>query len=990
MADLNSFYINSESLCLSKSIWTDSNLTTIAPDGVYAYENEVVQLTAGVVTPLNQNGECPTCITPCNNSNLGDAYTWSPVLSPTVVPAQAGTFEIPYNLGNQTNDTGAVILRVFLKGDPANPLTGVSAPMGMRAWINNPGGITEFTNLFSGSGTDIMSGAATNGQTVINTPTASVGATKNINDTALTTVLNVPVYVGRSNDGAVPASDAYFSSINVGAPAACGGGLTLPNNTPFSGGTAAPTVTYTGLPKYSWNWDTNAFVNTATPTNIVVEQQQVQVGGTGGVLDAAGAPSGNGFRGWLTAVLPRTTISENNVVLELTNTMCQGGAVAVVSCPQVLTPIECTSPQDTLEQACAMTSFNTTVYNVPGANGMTGLNPQYIFPSGKPNLGDIICGGSLGQPLTLSQKNKYYKYIDADGPMVFYVDEYGVVAETKLSCLAGDGADFDTAIVLEEQGIGGGIYRTTWTVPATSTGAVILRVLTGNNPKGLIATHFDIDGNMLGKTNMFSVRGAGADNGLEQSSYTSRIDLPSPTSTNDYVASGAIWGGCALTMGSKNAPASSNYIPHYMEEYDWPLPTGPANPWWGMLQTTMALDDQIYGCQEYGGDNNSVNNSANNYPYSCFEACYYPGTIQYAYAVADAPVYIGLVNFGGSFIPCTSQTLLTVTGNPVGCGTNCFNPESGGSMNDSNLMGIINLPPNGNHGGTNLEGVGPELIQETANPYLPEVVFLKTNLCIVYPQAGNGWNQEGTDWTNVATRFPENTTGCTNGGLYNLWTLGGAGTSYINTGDARRLYITPPQVQLYSPNSTLNTFATPGWSMAVIPLTGVLAADEIIDLDIYVPSSNASFIVYADSPAALPASAYAIYGPHPINETSGAISTMCAANTPSGVNLTPYIAMNAFGGEMGPCIPGNANVAATPCSSQSTITIMPRINDILFQDSNGETKVPPGRYYYTTGAGVQANNFVIEVDQFGVVTCLSGCASGFGAAYTQGGCALIT
>ena len=984
MSNLLPKYLNARTVCLSTSIWDDANLTVVSADGVYSFGNTVVQLTAGVITILN-GGDCPTCDTPCNNSNLGSAYTWSPSLSGVVVPAQAGTFEIASNLGDLFSDTGAVIVRVFLKGDPGNALTDVSAPIGMKAWLQNEGDIvTSTTNMFSGSGTTVVSGNIANGQTVINGPGGTVGATKNINDVNLTSS-DFPVFVGRCNNASIPATANCFSSINTGVPAACGGGLTIPNNNPFGGGTAAASVTYTGLPKYSWDWDTDAFVNTATPTDIVVEEQQVQVGGAGGILSGACTPAGEGYRGWLTAVLSRNNVNDNKVLLGLYNTMCQGGAVVNISCPQILSPIECSSPMSSLEQACAVSVINNTLYNVPGASGISGLTPQYVFPAGKPNLGDIMCSNSLGAPLTQAQKNKYYKYLDTDGPAAFYVDNYGVVSETKISCVAGATASFDESIPLEELGIGGGLYRTTWTVPATSTGSVIVRVYTGDNPKGLIVKHYDTDANgdkgaFLGSTNMFSVRGAQLGGVLGQTSYDSRIDEFNGLDTIRYVQSGAIWGGCALTMGSKNAPPGASYAPHFMENaVDWPLPAE-QDKWWGMLQTSMAIQDFTYGCQQYGQvDNNSIGNNVSNYPYFCWTPC--NSLDETTVAQVDAPVYIGKANFSGSFIPCTSQTLLTVTGSPLACGTNCFNPEGGGAINDSNISGIINLPPNGNHGGTNIEGIGPQITLEDSNPPLPEAIFLKTNLCIVYPDAGNGTLQEDFEGTfPPATRFPDNTTGCTQGGLYNLWTLSVSG-GYTNVGDSRRFYITPDQVQLYSPSELASTTTT-GWSMAVIPLTGAIPANQIIDLDIYIPSSNASFIVYADSPAALPQTSFGgapltLYGPYPLTSgTSGAGGVLNACNTGAviaGDAVVPYIAKNAFGGVEGPCIPGNPNLPGGPCSAQSTMEIIPRINDILFQDANGETKLSEGRYYFATG-GAAADRNIIEVDQFGVVTCVSSCS----------------
>ena len=951
MADILQRFMDGTNLALSTKVFTDADLLIPAPDGWYTDGITTRYQTSGT---LGNSQDCPDCFSPCDVSDQAFPRTFDfpggAVPSPTIYTAQAGTYNIPFSTGNTPGSEGAIIWRVYLKNYFSNPSADYSSPWGMIATLQQSGNITTTTNNFSSSGTTVVSPTLVgNNIPVVNGPAGTVGSTKRINNTPLTDDTKA-VYVGRKNaaPGAGPMSTADPFS------ASCQPGLMLPNNSPFTQGTAFATVARANYPNYWFHWPTqdfylggtNQFPNESPTKSFAVSSQQVQVG------PSTDTSTGSGYRGWMTGVIPKTSALEDTSVLTLENPQCENGAVIAVLCPVKLDSISVSPPGSTLGEICGVSTFNNVIYNVPGCSGLSNSGgPVIIFQFGVPNLGDIMCSGPNGEPLTAAQKNKFYKYNEAGIPKAFFVDQDSIVSQTSLSCMGGD-AEFDKSYILEDTGIGGGVYRTSYSIPVGATGACVVRVLTGNDPKGLIVSHFDTDGNILGKTNFFSVRGAGADNFINETSYLSYFD----TSQVGLLAvlSGSIWGGNALKMGQKNADGTSPYVPLTIESID---------NWTSMIGAQKAITDEEWGCS-----------NPDNPAYPCYINCY--GTYEDNILVADNPVYIGKADFSGSAIPCTQDN----NGEEIIDCNAGFSPASGGPPNYVNVEGVINLPPNGNHTGTLWQDIMPS---QPNNSYgIAESYNIMTGYCSLFPNA-----IDSTTWfldeSEFAQRFPNDTTDCSEC-MYTLRTLSPISSTWADVYDLRRIYITPSQVQLYKPSSDNGlSSCTPGWSMAVIPLTGALTATEAIELDVYVPSSNASFQVYMDTPAALPAFASPaaadanLYGPYPVTETSASstIGTMCVAGQGSGTTATCFIAHSAFGGTSGPCIPGNANITGTPCDTQVVITHVPRANDMVFSDANGATRLPAGRYYYNEAAVIPdvSGNRIIEVDDFGIVTCLSKC-----------------
>jgi hypothetical protein len=965
MAEIVQRFMDGTNLALSTKVFTDADLLIPAPDGWYTDGITTRYQTAGV---LGNSQDCPDCFSPCDVQDQAFPRTWDfpvgAVPSATIYTAQSGTYNIPFSTGNTPGSEGAIIWRVYLKNYPSNPSADYSSPWGMIATLRQSGNITTTTNNFSSSGTTSVSPSLVgSGIPVVNGPAGTVGSTKRINNTPLTDDTKA-VYVGRKNAaaGAGPMSTAYPAGWLI-TPATCQPGVLVPNNTPYGSGTILSPVTRLNYPNYWFHWPsedfylggTNQFPNESPTESFSVYPEQVQIG------PSTDATTGAGYRGWLTAVIPKTSALEDKSVLTLENPQCENGAVVSVLCPVKLDPIQVSPPGNTLGEICGVSTLNNVIYNVPGCSGLSqNQGPNVIFEFGVPNLGDIMCSGPNGEPLTAAQKDKFYKYNEAGTPKAFFVDQDSIVSQTSLSCMGGD-AEFDTSYILEETGIGGGVYRTSYTIPVGATGACVVRVLTGDNPKGLIVSHFDTNANILGKTNLFSVRGAGADNFINETAYLAYFELSLVGAL--AITSGPVWGGNALKMGQKNADGTSPYVPLTIENIDnWP----------SMIGAQKAILDEEWECS-----------SPDNPAYPCYINC--QGTYEDNILVADNPVYIGKADFSGSAIPCTQDN----SGEEIIDCNAGFSPASGGSENYVNVESVINLPPNGNHTGTLWQDIMPS---QPNNSYgVAESYNIMTGYCSLYPN-----ELDSTTWfldeAELAQRFPSDTTDCSEC-MYTLRTLSPITSTWADVYDLRRIYITPSQVQLYKPSS-LYASCTPGWSMAVIPLTGTLTATETIELDVYVPSSNASFQVYMDTPAALPAFASPaaadanLYGPYPLTETSASsnIGTMCVAGQGSGTIATCFIAHNAFGGTSGPCIPGNANIAGTPCDGQLAITHVPRFNDMVFSDANGATKLPAGRYYYNEAAALPdtSGNRIIEVDDFGIVTCVSRCYTA--GAYITGLC----
>jgi hypothetical protein len=109
MAILGSYFLNGPSLGSSTTIFSNSNLTIIAPDGFYSDGVTSREQVAGVLLPATT---CGTCGVPCGSSISGSGAT--------------GIYLLNLEAGGGPSDVGAIIVRF-------NPF---SVPDGIRATYN--------------------------------------------------------------------------------------------------------------------------------------------------------------------------------------------------------------------------------------------------------------------------------------------------------------------------------------------------------------------------------------------------------------------------------------------------------------------------------------------------------------------------------------------------------------------------------------------------------------------------------------------------------------------------------------------------------------------------------------------------------------------------------------------------------------------------------------------------------------------------------------
>jgi hypothetical protein len=596
-----------------------------------------------------------------------------------------------------------------------------------------------------------------------------------------------------------------------------------------------------------------------------------------------------------------------------------------INCPQQLPSFTCSIPFGTQSEACQASLSGTdfiTLYHVPGAIGVTGNAPSQTFAGGVPNRWDIVCSTENGEPLPDNQKSKWYKYLTPENNQrLFYVDEYGVITETDVSCVVQPIALGDL-FSNPSSALGGGIYTAESVIPGGTTGAVIVRINTGNVPLGLFVNHVNSDNSIiLNQSNLFSVRGSSnLDGFLSQNDYMMNSDAANVESITGYNT-----GGASSVMGLYNSQGdflalsgdNSSETFAILNLYDYTPPTNP--------------------------DMDGVNCNMPGQP-----PCAIVDNNVYNFTNIEMPVFIGKSETTTAAIPCTNGD----TGE-VECSIGFANPEGGGTV--VNATGIINLPSNGNH----LYGSGQLAPPTEGNT---EGVGALYSYPMTSGNINNLSNEQGTSTSDIfwAYSYPVDTTGCNTAGLYPRRVLDGSSGEYINTGTTDKIYVTPPQVQLYSSE---NNDKGPGWAMCVIPKTS--ANQEVVRLDIYSLTSSTSFDAQIDV-VTLPS--MTLYGPN----TTAENNTLCGGGAlPPAV--TAYIAHNAFGGQEGPCIPGVAGTAGTPCASAGAMNVnIPYLNDMLFTDANGENKLTEGFYFYQDGG----SSYTMRVDGFGVVTCIKDCTGG--------------
>lgn len=161
MAINSTFYLDAANLSLATSVYLDSSLSLLAPDGFYKDGTITRQQSAGILLAVDS---CDTCGTPC-----GDTIGAS---------GNAGIYLLNSDSGNTAGDIGAIIV----KFDPQN------VPDGIRVTYDG----NVYNKLCSPTAGVLQSSDPT-GFTVVGSTTADCGLTGNIT--------NIPAAVEYLYDG---------------------------------------------------------------------------------------------------------------------------------------------------------------------------------------------------------------------------------------------------------------------------------------------------------------------------------------------------------------------------------------------------------------------------------------------------------------------------------------------------------------------------------------------------------------------------------------------------------------------------------------------------------------------------------------------------------------------------------------------------------------------------------------------------------------------
>jgi|688.fasta_scaffold238122_2 hypothetical protein len=144
MATQGTFYVDAPSLASATIIYTDVNLTTVAPDGFYSDGTIVREQVSGVLLPQTS---CPSCATPCGGS--------------IAASGQQGIYYVGIDLGT---DTGAVVVTFDPYSVPDGVLAvfnsisynGLSSPS--YGWLQGSAGLPTYIGATSAD-CNIVSGS---------------------------------------------------------------------------------------------------------------------------------------------------------------------------------------------------------------------------------------------------------------------------------------------------------------------------------------------------------------------------------------------------------------------------------------------------------------------------------------------------------------------------------------------------------------------------------------------------------------------------------------------------------------------------------------------------------------------------------------------------------------------------------------------------------------------------------------------------------------
>jgi hypothetical protein len=388
----NTYYWAGASFATATQIYTDPNLTTVAPDGWYSIGGIYRQMTGGVLGP---QAPCPSCVIPCGTGlSIGGFST--------------GLFAIAFDMGTAP---GAAVI-TFSPG--VNNTTVTPIPDGLT-WSYNGMSSAEGSSLIGGYQKGIV--GAQDGPPA----TFSVPCFNNNPGTP-------PITTATGSNGIQPNGAQYYiwdASINnfVASGAASMGPYTgITNNVNGSSG-VYPNIESLESTCLDWNC-TNVANNNCNPGSALdippspFDPLQAIAPNLGSPVGTPWPDHNGEYRGW-TTVIPSPLGVTNSIATIMVTAPCINTWWGIhVQCPRQLTAIEC-GPFNALGTAFATVcgqTINSSIYHVPVDNSGNSNPSSSYFVGGAqfPGNYDPATPGQFGQPDGVLGLHDWV-YMDPDG-----------------------------------------------------------------------------------------------------------------------------------------------------------------------------------------------------------------------------------------------------------------------------------------------------------------------------------------------------------------------------------------------------------------------------------------------------------------------------------------------------------------------------------------------------------------------------------------------
>tara|TARA_R110000751_G_scaffold22049_2_gene62535 strand:+ start:2512 stop:3900 length:1389 start_codon:yes stop_codon:yes gene_type:complete len=370
------YFWSGVSFASAPQLYTDSNLTIVAPDGWYAIGGVYRQMSAGILGP---QVPCPSCVVPCGGGlSIGGFST--------------GLFAIAFDMGTVP---GAAVI-TFSAGVNNTTLRPI------------PDGLTwNYEGVASSEGSALVGGYQRGITGAQDGPPATFTVPCFDNNPG-----TPPITTATGSSGITPNGAQYYTwdaSISnfVAAGAVTMGPYTgITNNVNGSQG-VYPNIASLESTCLDWNCTALSSVNcwSGTALNVPPSPLDGVQPIAPNLASAVGTawPSSNGeYRGW-TTVIPSPPGILNSIATVMITAPCINTWWGIhVQCPRQLTSIESStvSPLGTVFATVCAEALSTTIYHVPVDNaGNTNPNSSYFVGGAQfPASYDPATPGQYGQP----------------------------------------------------------------------------------------------------------------------------------------------------------------------------------------------------------------------------------------------------------------------------------------------------------------------------------------------------------------------------------------------------------------------------------------------------------------------------------------------------------------------------------------------------------------------------------------------------------------